>query len=252
MAAERTRPDKSLFLLLGFLTALPVPRRLWPREPLSLADALPLAPFVGALLGALSAALHLLARPLVGGSGAAWIALAGYILCGWSLHLDGFSDLADGLGSHKKGEAMRAVMKDSRLGGFGAVALVVALGLWTSLVASMEALEAARALFMAALAGRFGLCLGARLGTYPWESGLGREIVLSFSTRHLLLALTAAGLFLPLAPRLWLASLLAASLVASGLVAVAEKRLGGTNGDVLGACEVAGEVAALLSCAALT
>lgn len=251
MISELARQGKHLLLLLGFLTTLPVPRRLWPRETLSLSDALPLAPLIGALLGTLSAAAYYLAHLFVGSTAAAWIALACSILCGWSLHLDGFSDLADGLGSHKEGAAMRAVMKDSHLGGFGAVALVVALGLWTSLVASMEPASAMRALFLSALAGRFGLCLAAWLGKYPWEAGLGREIVRSFSTGHLLLALAATGLFLPLAPRLWVLSVLASCLAASSLVALAERRLGGTNGDVLGACEVAGELAALLLCAAL-
>lgn len=251
MAAERLRPDRAFLVLLGFLTTLPVPSRLWPREPVPLADALPLAPLVGALLASLTGALYLLARPLVGGLPAAWLALALYVLCGWSLHLDGLSDLADGLGSHKEGEAMRAVMKDSRLGGFGALALVVTLGLWTSLVASLEGLQAFRSLLFAAVLGRFGLCLAAWRGSYPWESGLGRSIVLSFDDGRLLIALALTGLFLPLAPRAWAAATVAAVVTVLAVVALAEKRLGGTNGDVLGACQVLAETAALLAAAAL-
>ena len=177
MIDEVTLLGKRFLLLLGFLTTLPVPRRLWPKEPLSLPDALPLAPLVGALTASLSGAAYVLARPFVGGLPAAWIALACYVLSGWSLHLDGFSDLADGLGSHREGEAMRAVMKDSRLGGFGALALIVALGLWTSLVGSLGAKEGFKALLLAAVLGRLGICLAAWRGSYPWEAGLGREIV---------------------------------------------------------------------------
>lgn len=251
MIDEVTLLGKRFLLLLGFLTTLPVPRRLWPKEPLSLPDALPLAPLVGAFTASLSGAAYVLARPFVGGLPAAWIALACYVLSGWSLHLDGFSDLADGLGSHREGEAMRAVMKDSRLGGFGALALIVALGLWTSLVGSLGAKEGFKALLLAAVLGRLGICLAAWRGSYPWEAGLGREIVVSSGPGHVLLALALSGLFLPLAPRLWMGAALASSLTVIGLGALAEKRLGGTNGDVLGACEVAGELAALLICAVL-
>lgn len=231
--------------LLGFLSRIPIPSRFWPRQPVSPASALTFAPLVGALLGGLAGGGGTLCALGMPPRAAAWGALALYALLGWSLHLDGWTDLADGWGSGKRGEALRKVMKDSRIGGYGAIFLVVALGLWTSLAEALPPGSWPLLLALGACAGRFALLGAAFFGTYPWETGLARDYVIPFGKVELFRGLLCAALLLPLGPRQWLVSMTAAFLAGWGLCRFARHLLGGTNGDVLGAAAVAGELAAL-------
>ena len=56
----------------------------------------------------------------------AWAGAAFYFVTGWALHLDGWGDVWDGIGSGRTGDRLREVMKDSRLGSFGGASLVIA------------------------------------------------------------------------------------------------------------------------------
>ncbi len=234
-----------MVVLLGFFTAIPVPSHLWPDEPIPMSRALPLSPLIGVLLGGLTGLglwiLRLFLPPLP----SAWLALGLYVILGWSLHLDGLADLADGWGSHQRGEAMRRIMKDSRIGCHGTLALLCSLGIWSSLAASLPIEKAVPLLVVSAACGRFGLVLACRLGRYPWERGMGRDVVRNTGTRQCLTAAFLTVLCLPLAPLGVPLSIMTAGLVARGLASFAEKTLGGSNGDVLGATEVLCEIASL-------
>ncbi len=157
--------------LLGFLSRIPIPSRFWPRQPVSPASALTFAPLVGALLGGLAGGGGGLCALGMPPRAAAWGALALYALLGWSLHLDGWTDLADGWGSGKRGEALRKVMKDSRIGGYGAIFLVVALGLWTSLTETLPPGSWPLLLALGACAGRFALLAAAFSAPTPGRRG---------------------------------------------------------------------------------
>lgn len=135
-------------LAVQYFTRLPVTGALaqWVGyTPAMLSRAFGHLPLVGALVGLLSAlalALALALLPAVGAVPAvAWVAaslavLGGLLVTG-ALHEDGLADLADGLGGGASAERALEIMKDSRIGAFGAMALVVALGLKVALLAAL-------------------------------------------------------------------------------------------------------------------
>lgn len=127
----------------GFLTILPVsPKDL---KPVDLGDAVKFFPLVGAILGAIIWGLWRLLEWIFPASIAAWLTVfSGAALTGY-IHWDGWADTADGLGG-KDPQKSLLIMKDSRLGAFGAIALnflilgkvlaipkLMAMGIYTSM-----------------------------------------------------------------------------------------------------------------------
>ena len=138
------------------LSRIPLPKEWWPETVPEGNRALALAPLAGGLLGLLtglvvSAASVLGLNALAG----AWVGAAFYFLIGWALHLDGWGDLWDGIGSGRTGDGLREVMKDSRLGSFGGASLIIAFGLWTSLLATVSPDMRLAACVTSAAAARF-------------------------------------------------------------------------------------------------
>ena len=102
------------------LTRIPLPQKWWPGTMPPGNRVLTLAPAAGGLMGLLTGLVVTVAgffglAPLA----CAWAGAAFYFVIGWALHLDGWGDVWDGIGSGRSGDKLREVMKDSRLGSFG-------------------------------------------------------------------------------------------------------------------------------------
>ena len=142
---------------LQFLTRLPVRGpAAWPRH--ALAASAPAFPLIGALIGALGGLAFALASWLgLPPTLAAVLAVAAQILLTGGLHEDGLADLADGLGGRTRADKL-GIMRDPRLGSFGALALILALlARIAALAALAEPLLVASALIAAGAASRAGL-----------------------------------------------------------------------------------------------
>jgi adenosylcobinamide-GDP ribazoletransferase len=205
-------------------------------------------PIVGGLFGlvcAIPARLVAFAVPL---GASAWIGCGLYTILGWSLHLDGWGDLWDGIGSGKRGEAMRNIMKDSRVGTFGVAGVTLAIAIRASLLSSIDADNWITVCAVAGGIGRFTATVTARFGKYPWENGMGRDVVHGFDGFLLLCSFAAVCILFPLAPLVWIAGIIPAGLAGAALAVWANKNLGGSNGDVLGASSVLGELLVLAVC----
>lgn len=228
------------------LSRIPLPRRLWPSEMPAGNRILPLAPLSGGLLGLLVAIEVSVVGSLgLDQPGTIWTGVFFYSVMGWSLHLDGWGDLWDGVGSGRQEEELRSVMKDSRLGAYGAVGLILAFGLWTSLAGTVRPDRLPAALIVSAACGRFACCTAAYKGRYPWESGMGKGMVDTFNGYDLFVSFLAFFVFMPIAPVRWSFSAAAAIMIGFGMAGWMNSRLGGVNGDVLGAAAVAAEIASL-------
>jgi adenosylcobinamide-GDP ribazoletransferase len=239
--------NSTLPLALTFLTKLPWPWR-GPADNAALARSLFWFPWVGVLLGlgfwGAWAGLH---RVLPAPAAAALL----LVLTVWAtggLHLDGLADTADGLaGSLDAAESLR-LMKDSRVGTFGVLSLILVLILKFSLFLSLATpAGGAKALVLYPVVSRWGMVLLAYLSPYARpEGGLGQAMTLGVSPRILAGAsLSAAALALLLlgAPGLALCAA-AGALVWIGSLYF-QKRLGGITGDVLGATNEVLEVLVL-------
>jgi adenosylcobinamide-GDP ribazoletransferase len=232
------------------ITRIPVPRKLCPQNfALPTAEAMALMPIAGGLFGALSTIVPALSVWAgLPNLAAAWLACGLYTVLGWGLHLDGWGDLWDGFGSGRRGEELRRVMKDPRTGVFGVAGIVLALAARASLLPGGGAAHWLTICALGGSVGRFGGTVSAYVGRYPWESGMARDIVRGFGGYQLFRSFVFTCVMLPLAPFAWIAGMILSSAAGAALAVWANERLGGVNGDVIGASCVLGELLVLIVC----
>ncbi|WP_405623958.1 adenosylcobinamide-GDP ribazoletransferase [Streptomyces sp. NBC_00076] len=229
----------------GTLSVLPVRVSRWDRE--AARGGMLCAPLVGVVLGGLSAAVGLLLL-LLGASSllaaVATVAVPAVLTRG--LHLDGLADTADGLGSGKPAEDALRIMKQSDIGPFGVIALVLVL---FAQVAALSQLYGASwtggavAAVVSATAARLALTLAARAGVPAARpEGLGAAVAGVVPARAALL--TALGTVVAAAGAGALLgaydigrtalSVVVAVGIAELLLRHCTRRFGGVTGDVFG------------------
>ncbi len=242
-----------LKLCLVFMTRIPL--RLEKSER-SLAQAAALMPLVGVVAGLISsavlfAALGLGLPPLAAGAAAL---LAGILLTG-ALHEDGLADVADGFGGGWNKARKLEIMRDSRIGSYGVIAIGLSLILRVVLIAEIAEQAAgqvagpwviAGALIAAHTLGR-GF-LPAVMAALPLARGDGlaaRADRPEGKTAGIALLLTLLIALLCLGPAAGGTAVIAAGMAVVIMAWLARRQIGGYTGDVLGASEQMGEVAAL-------
>jgi adenosylcobinamide-GDP ribazoletransferase len=239
---------------LRFYTRLPLPAAWGGAALLDFSRAAWAAPAAGAIVGVCGAAVLLAARAFgVSPLPAAACAVAALVAVTGALHEDGLADLADGLGGATP-ERRLEIMRDSRLGSFGACALVLSLLLRTVALAAIwergagfgvAALIASGALSRAA--GLLPMALLAPARADGAGAAAPRPDARGLAVALLAALAFSAPVFAAGAPpgRVFVAA--AGAVVGAWATArLAGRRLGGYTGDVLGAAQQAAEMAALL------
>lgn len=233
-----------------FLTRLPVPWTL-PDFDARLVRSAPWFPLVGLLVGAIGALAWWIGAALWSDAIGALLAVAATVAVTGAFHEDGLADSFDGLGGSSERERALTIMKDSRLGSYGAVALFLVLA---GRVLALTALGGAA---VAALVGGHALARCASLPllySLPYarrDGGTGKPFAGGISARGLAYALAGTALVtLALwgagAPVAWLAC----AAVVAGFARWCQHRLGGITGDTLGAANQLAELAIYLALAA--
>jgi len=209
-------------------------------------------PLVGVLLGLFAGASLLAFSMFLTRSLSALLSLALLLVATGCLHEDGLADVADAVRAGRTREKMMAILKDSRIGTYGAVALVLSIGLrWeamSELAHPVAGLAAAIALSRASLVVLAGITpsLGAGMGS-AFALGCTRSAINVVAAQVFIVVLVAAW-FIGVWPAL---AMLTAWLL---IILLARqfflRRLGGVNGDCLGAtCQVVETINLLiLSC----
>ncbi|MBL8834723.1 MAG: adenosylcobinamide-GDP ribazoletransferase [Alphaproteobacteria bacterium] len=247
----RVGPIAQLRLAFSFLTRLPVGRA--PIADVKLGNAAWSFPVVGAVVGAVGAGVFLLAE-LVGlvGSPAVLLALAAMVLTTGGLHEDGLADTADGLGARGDAERRLAIMRDSRIGSFGALALIFALGLKLAALRQIGAgSDGALALIVAAAMSR--AVLPALMAAIAPARGNGLAHAAGAPSLLQVGAAAAIGLAVamyaldPVGGAIVAAATAGAAMLAA---AACWRALGGQTGDTLGAAQQIAEAACLLAISA--
>jgi len=119
------RWGEEILTAFQFLTRIPLPS---PRyETDSLARAVKFFPLVGLVVGSGAALLHGLLIPHLSRSLVALVLIVYLVLITGCLHEDGLADAADGFGGGRNKEQILVILKDSRIGSYGATALIVSL-----------------------------------------------------------------------------------------------------------------------------
>lgn len=232
---------------LRFLTRLPLPAA--EAGHFDLAGAVWAFPLVGAGIGAVSGLGFTLAWFLgLPPAACALLAMMAGILLTGALHEDGLADMADGFGGGGDLARKLAIMRDSRIGTYGVLALLLATGFKAAALAGAGGPGAALAALVAAEgASRAFPPLAMRLLAPARMDGLGAGAGIPGERAVAVAAGLGAGLgFLMLGPARGTLALLAACASVGGVVLIARRQIGGYTGDVLGAIQQVGEIAMLL------
>ncbi|WP_086873088.1 adenosylcobinamide-GDP ribazoletransferase [Kosakonia pseudosacchari] len=242
---------KLFFATLSFISRLPVPGRCV--QGLDVADyvrGIVTFPLVGLLLGALSGIVVLVLQPWCGVPLAAFFGVLALALLTGGFHLDGLADTCDGVFSARRRERMLEIMRDSRLGTHGGLALVFVLVAKILVISELQlrGVSMVAALAMACAAGR-GCSVLLMFGhRYAREEGLGNLFIGKVSGRDTLVTLTITGLLAIVILGLKGIIALLVTLAAIFLLGHMLKRtLGGQTGDTLGTAIELGELVFLLA-----
>lgn len=240
------RPLADLWLASVLLTRLPLPR-LPPTAFDKGAGAVWAYPLVGVLVagigGSLGYALFLsgLAAQLAAGV----VLTVGMMLTG-AMHEDGLADVADGFWGAFTRERRLEIMKDSQIGTYGVMALILTTGLrWLSLALLLPA-GLGPYIACAALS-RAGMPLLMRFLPNARECGLSRSVGQPSLATTLIGMLFALGLATALIGLSVFWAVLPMFIVIATLGYVAQRKIMGQTGDVLGACQVVTETALLMT-----
>ena len=252
-----------LFLVaLQFMTRLPCPR--WVGfEPEWLNQSARHFPAVGLLVGAVAALVLVLGEVLFPPAVAVGLSMAATLLLTGAFHEDGWADTCDALGGGASVGRVRAlvIMKDSRIGTYGAVGLVLMLGLKAATLSALPLALALPALLFAHTASRAAAVVLIRWLPYAGdiEHAKAKPLAQSISRAGLVVALAWVMLLcvaLVWAAQRWdepavLPAVVLGMLVVAGAAAWCARwfrqRLGGYTGDTLGATQQLTELLALLA-----
>ncbi|BEV70975.1 adenosylcobinamide-GDP ribazoletransferase [Paludibacterium sp. THUN1379] len=246
-------PLRRFFIALQFFTCIPIPR--WVGFDSNwLSHAAGFFPLVGLLVGALTSAILLLAQHWLPLPVAIVLSMAFSAYLTRAMHEDGFADVCDGFGGGWERERVLAIMKDSCVGSFGLVGMLLICGLKFVSLSQLPAGGLPAALLLAHPVSRFmATLLIWRLDYARSGDSKARAVAQHMSHGDFALALLSG-----LLPALWLAHWLGlparALMLAVLLAAVSTlwlarlfvRRIGGYTGDCLGAVQQVSEVALYL------
>jgi adenosylcobinamide-GDP ribazoletransferase len=241
---------------ISLLTRVPVGGRAIAAAERRIASAW--FPLVGLGVAAPGGLVLALARPRGGGLLAAALALAVTLLLTGALHEDGLADSADALGGAADRERLFAILKDSRIGTYGAAALALSIVLR---VAALDRLGegAPIAFVLAHVTSRLSPAwlLAALPYVTPSESARSPDVSGGGPVPALVATLLAATIVEAavaralVAPMAGAGALSAAVATCAPCAALFRARAGGVTGDFLGAAQQAAEVGALVALALL-
>jgi adenosylcobinamide-GDP ribazoletransferase len=229
---------------LAFLTIVPLPGALLRRG--GFGGAVAWFPLVGVLVGALGGGIRVGLQPLLGPAAATVAAVAAVVIVTGALHQDGLADSADGLGVRGDRERRLAVMRDSAIGVFGALALLGWGLLFVTTLAAIDATQALRALIAAAALARAAALVHGAATPPARPEGLGAGFAVGRPALAFGCLVAAIAAIVAAGPWRGLGAIATALAVALLSIAWAQRAVGGRTGDTLGATIALTELAVCL------
>jgi adenosylcobinamide-GDP ribazoletransferase len=243
-----TQLARDLNVALSFCTRLPVPHAV-AMTGADVARACWALPMAGALVGAIGALVYGVAVWVgIPAFLAAALAVAATVLATGALHEDGLADVADGFGGGATRERKLEIMRDSRLGTYGACALVLSLILRISAIADLTQPALVASALLAAHIGARAVMPAVMWFVPPAKpDGLSASAGLPPAASVTLAAvLGALALGFGLGPGPGAIAVLVVLLGAAVVARLSIAQIGGQTGDVLGAVEQVSEILILL------
>ncbi len=231
-------------LALQFLTRLPLTA---PYSPEAMRQSPRWYPAVGVVVGGIGALTYLAGVWLFTPILAVLLAVAAGVIVTGAMHEDGFADACDGLGGVRPKERVLEIMRDSRIGTYGVLGLILMLSARFMALSALPAVSVVFVLIAAHAASRGSMVWVMASSDYVRETGAGSAVSGGIDRHALVVAVTTTGIAL-----LPLVFVLRLEAIFAGLVGLAlghvlmrrwyEPRLGGYTGDCLGAVQQCSEI----------
>ncbi len=234
-------------LALSFFTRLPIGKH--DLGALNLSQSAAWFPVAGAITGLISGIIYLAFLHMgINGSISAWITIFFQLILTGGLHEDGLADMADGLASGRSKEQKLAIMRDSRIGSYGVLALICILSLRANIISGFNSGHSTLLIFIAAAcASRAFLTIFMHKLPFARSDGLA-AMADRPGLSQTLTACTIGTISLFLAGKAMVAvtALVALATIYFTIKTVALRNFGGITGDVLGAAQQISETTLLL------
>jgi adenosylcobinamide-GDP ribazoletransferase len=236
-------------LAASFLTIIPLAGQR-PSAPDAVAGSLGWFPMVGFALGAALALEDAILARLLGGAISAVLVVLTLTIVTGAVHLDGLADTADALGAGRNRERALEILRDSRIGSFGAAAVFFALALEVTALAQSAGAARHAAIFVAVGISRWAMVAVGGLD-YLRPDGAGAALLGEQARRNnmTIAGLIVAGAILPILASHVVSAVIVALLIVAAMRAFFRRWLGGVTGDLIGACGMIVEVAVLIAMA---
>ncbi|WP_313120243.1 adenosylcobinamide-GDP ribazoletransferase [Proteiniclasticum ruminis] len=235
-----------ILLMLQLFTVIPIQKEI-PYDRERFTKTAVLLPILGGVIGLVEGGAALLLQMLFGPISSILFILMMDAFLTKGIHLDGLADTCDGLFSGRDRKTMLEIMKDSRLGTFGALSLLFYLLLKAALLLEFDRVMILRLVLLLPVIGRSMMVFGAFRSVYARPHGFGGIYIGKISMLSLVIssggALLYSSVLLGISGGIsWIAALFLIFLMKQRV----EKRLGGMTGDVLGAFMEVSQVLFLL------
>ncbi len=243
--AERGGAVLHLRLAASFLTILPV--AIESASEADVAASMAWFPLIGLLMGIAFVLEDRALAFLLGDAVRSGIIVLSMAMLSGAVHLDGLADTVDALGAGRDRTRALEILRDSRIGAFGAIALFFALGLKVLSLASLSGTPRLAALILAPTLGRWALVAVSYKIEYLRTSGAGSSLLGRGSDRNL--AIASAIAILAMIPLLSHKVIIAYAIAIIATVAMRwfyQRWLRGITGDLIGACGEIVEVLAMI------
>lgn len=240
-----------LMMAIRFLTRIPIPESWCPHDAALLRRAPFWFPLVGAMIGSLTASVLLLTKQLWPIPIAVLLALAFEAIVTGAFHEDAVADFFDAFGGGWTRDDILRILKDSRIGSFGAMGLLLAVSLRAATIGALPESLSFWGVVASAMLGRWAILLAMwRLPPVSDRASTARDVAEQLHLREVLLSLAMCAVVLgpmvvmePL--RMMIAVLVIVSMTMF-FVRYVERRIGGITGDCLGCLCYLAQVAILL------
>ena len=217
-------------------------------EEKGLARSMAFFPSVGLLIGLLLAVAYFLLSFLFSKSLVLWLTLGWLALLTRGLHLDGFSDTIDGFAAGGPKENILEVMRDSRIGAFGAVGLILLIGAKYLALDEIAGLSIPRSLILMTVMGRNSMVWVCYRSPYARSGGgLAKPFTENLTAREMIISSASAlGIGLLLWGLEGALVFLGTGLFSLAFRLIFLKKLNGITGDILGAANELSELLCIL------
>lgn len=185
---------------------------------------------------------------------AAFLSVIAAALFTGGLHIDGFADMCDAFFARKSSERTLEILKDSRMGAYGVIAIIFVIAVKTFLLGRIEGTVFLWPIFLALpVCGKIPMILCAMVSTYPREDGLGKYIIDLLPKKTAVWSIIICSAIVCFCAGVFAGGIAVAAMLATGfiLAQISKNKIGGATGDILGAANEIGEMLFLLIVAAV-